>query len=175
MKTKTSVIKDILLGVKDYIVVMPGFLIRESMRYKDLRVGGNDPKKIYRAVVNLRHRGLVTLQDDRIYFTEKGKKWLKNFYQKHFELYTVAKDGKWRLTIFDIPEKLHKERNKFRRKLKLCGFYMLQHSVFVCPYACEDEIAETANELGVTEHVSIILADSLGSRDREVKKFFQSK
>lgn len=49
-------------------------------------------------------------------------------------------DGKWRIVIFDIPEKMKRVREALRYHLKRLGFRELQHSVFVIPFKCHDEI-----------------------------------
>ena len=49
-------------------------------------------------------------------------------------------DGKWRIVIFDIPEKLRKGRDALRGKLLALGFIELQKSVLVFPFECEKEI-----------------------------------
>lgn len=49
-------------------------------------------------------------------------------------------DKRWRLVIFDIPEKLKKVRDTLRYQLKRLGFVELQHSVFVLPFECKSEI-----------------------------------
>jgi len=49
-------------------------------------------------------------------------------------------DGKWRIVVFDIPEKMRKARNELRHKLKNLGFYELQKSVLVFPYDCKSEV-----------------------------------
>lgn len=49
-------------------------------------------------------------------------------------------DKKWRMVIFDIPEKRRRARDALRRKLQELGFKELQKSVFIYPYPCEDEI-----------------------------------
>ncbi len=72
--------------------------------------------------------------------TKKGKLKALNF---HFEKMKIRRDnwdGKWRIVIFDIPEKLRRGRDALRDKLKKLGFYELQKSVFVFPYKCEDEL-----------------------------------
>lgn len=59
------------------------------------------------------------------------------------ERMTISKhswDKKWRIVIFDIPEKLKKVREAFRYHLKKLGFIELQHSVFIIPFKCRDEI-----------------------------------
>jgi len=75
-----------------------------------------------------------------ILLTDKGK--LKTL-TYHFQEMKIKKknwDGKWRIVIFDIPEKLKKSRDALRRKLKNLGFYELQKSAFVFPYQCQNEI-----------------------------------
>ncbi len=49
-------------------------------------------------------------------------------------------DKKWRIVIFDIPEKLKKVRESLRYQLKRLGFIELQHSVLVLPFECRNEI-----------------------------------
>src|SRR3990167_2211250 len=49
-------------------------------------------------------------------------------------------DKKWRVVIFDIPEKSRMARDALRRKLKELEFRELQKSVFVHPYECKKEI-----------------------------------
>lgn len=61
----------------------------------------------------------------------------------NLENMTLAKhswDKKWRIVIFDIPEKLKKVREAFRYHLKRLGFIELQHSVFVTPFRSQSEI-----------------------------------
>ena len=61
----------------------------------------------------------------------------------NLENMTVSKhpwDKKWRIVIFDIPEKLKKVRDALRYHLKRLGFIELQHSVFVLPFECRNEI-----------------------------------
>jgi len=45
------------------------------------------------------------------------------------------RDGKWQMTIWDIPENYKKTRNRFRTALKLLGYQQLQKSVWICPYS----------------------------------------
>jgi len=74
-----------------------------------------------------------------IFLTEKGK--IKAVHCKFPELLKNKQwDEKWRIVIFDVPEKIRKGRNALRSKLKELGFYELQKSVFVFPYECQKEI-----------------------------------
>ncbi|MDO8728964.1 MAG: CRISPR-associated endonuclease Cas2 [bacterium] len=49
-------------------------------------------------------------------------------------------DKKWRIVIFDIPEKKKGVREVLRYNLKRLGFKELQHSVFILPFECRKEI-----------------------------------
>lgn len=49
-------------------------------------------------------------------------------------------DGKWRVVIFDIPEKDHKLRDTFRSKLRELGCLLLQGSVWISPYEIRPEL-----------------------------------
>ncbi len=61
--------------------------------------------------------------------TEKGKLKALTYYFQEIEIQRKNWDGKWRIVVFDIPE-----------KLKTIGFYKLQESIFVFPYECKNEI-----------------------------------
>lgn len=61
----------------------------------------------------------------------------------NLEKMTIPKqkwDGEWRIIMSDIPEKMKKVRDIMRFHLKRLGFIELQHSVFVLPYKCLDEV-----------------------------------
>lgn len=51
-------------------------------------------------------------------------------------------DGKWRVVIFDIPEKKRKRRDDLRDQIKGLGFGMLQESVWISPFPIEEELVE---------------------------------
>lgn len=49
-------------------------------------------------------------------------------------------DRKWRVIIFDIPERYRQLRDVFRMRLRQLGLYLLQESVYISPYPCFDEV-----------------------------------
>ncbi|MBI2062549.1 MAG: CRISPR-associated endonuclease Cas2 [Candidatus Yanofskybacteria bacterium] len=146
---------------------------RESFYYKDLRIGGYDPVRLHKSFNNLRYRGLIhPLSDNQFKFTDKGRKWLGGVLLKYYKFAGYNWDHKWRVIIFDIPQELHQKRNRFRAKLKTLGFYMIQKSVFVFPYPCEDEVARYCGQLKVNDYINILTAEKLGYVDHEVRKFY---
>jgi DNA-binding transcriptional regulator PaaX len=67
---------------------------------------------------------------------------------------------------------MEKQRQIFRRKLKNIGCYMIQKSVFVFPYSCEEEISYCCTDLGLGGYVDVITTDAIGSKEPAVKKYF---
>ena len=70
-------------------------------------------------------------------------------------------DEKWRMVIFDIPEKIKRIRNSVREHLRQLEFYELQKSAFVHPFDCKDEIDYIIEFYGIRQHVRFVIADSL--------------
>jgi len=141
-----------------------GFRMKEKINY--------DFPSYRRGLYNLKNRGLVDINGRKVSMTAKGRIWLKTSYLKHLKSIYPKWDGKWRVMIFDIPQELHTNRNRFRRKLKSLGFFALQKSVLVIPYPCEADLAEICDNFNVSNYVDVIIADSVGSREEEIKTFF---
>ncbi len=90
------------------------------------------------ALTRLENRGLVLgeRRNGKVLYclSEDGEK-LANRIKLKFEMAKSKKwDGKWRVLIFDIPEKIRSKRDFLRNELKDFGFYQLQRSVWVYPY-----------------------------------------
>jgi len=131
----------------------------------------SDPIK-KKGLYNLKNRGLIRFNGPKIRLTKKGQVWFRKSYLKYVRDFYPKWDRKWRIVIFDIPQELHKNRNCFRQKLKTMGFYMLQKSIFVFPYPCEEEIAQICHRLKISDHIDIIKADYVGFHQQEIKNFF---
>ena len=80
-------------------------------------------------------------------------------------------DGWWRVVTFDIADKHKNERNLFREKLKILGFYKLQESVFVIPYPCEEELRFLISILNISDYVRFIKTQHI-SEDGDLKAYF---
>jgi DNA-binding transcriptional regulator PaaX len=70
-------------------------------------------------------------------------------------------DKKWRLLIFDIPERRRKTRAQIRTTLVSLGFARLQDSVWVYPYDCEDLITLLKADFKVGKDVLYVIADKI--------------
>jgi DNA-binding transcriptional regulator PaaX len=107
-----------------------------------------------------------------IILTKNGRKKALKFQFDEMEIKKPDKwDGKWRMAIFDIPEKKKKAREALREKLKDLGFKELQKSVFVYPYECEDEIDFVVEVFGIRNHVRFLHVDSFTNDEQFKLKF----
>ena len=70
-------------------------------------------------------------------------------------------DGKWRIVLFDVPERARKIRDAFRHHLKQLFFFEFQNSVFVHPYDCQDEIEYLTEFYDARKFIRFIIADFL--------------
>lgn len=119
-----------------------------------------------------------TLSDGsfKLVLTQKGKQQAKtlsllgdsiNFKKpKHW-------DGKWRIVLFDIPEKDRVFRDILRAHLYKLNFFKLQHSVFVSPYSFEKPIMELISLYLASPYVRVITATKIDNEDIIKKKFFK--
>lgn len=124
-----------------------------------------DPKqRIREAAHHLKKKGLVEFKrkDDRVYLriTEKGRQKLLSLL-----LGPLPKpkrwDYKWRLVIFDIPEKKRAIRGRARSIVSNFGFVRLQDSVWAYPYDCEEAIVLLKTELHLGKDLLYIIADAI--------------
>lgn len=105
-----------------------------------------DRNYLYQLIKEFRENRLVSYQENsngeiQVVLTEQGRQTLLRFDLDKLRIKsTKIWDEKWRIVIFDIPEKKRPARDALRDKLKELGFCELQRSVFICPYACENEI-----------------------------------
>ena len=80
-------------------------------------------------------------------------------------------DGRWRLVVFDIPERRKTTRNKLREMVRQFGFLRLQDSVWVHPYDCEDLIVLMKADLHVGKDILYAVVEKL-ENDRWIREHF---
>ncbi len=94
--------------------------------------------------------------------TEKGKEKAFTYNLDEMEIKKPERwDKKWRIVLFDIPEKTRKIRDAFRYHLNQLGFYEFQKSVFVHPFDCLDEIDYLIEFYGARKFIRFVIAESL--------------
>lgn len=179
-----EIAKQILLaigitGVVLTIAVAPGALLALKLLKVD---EGQFPKKYNkekaaRTIQRLHKSELIAIKERNgklvIELTKKGKKKFKDIQLENLHIIKPAQwDKKWRVVIFDIPDRSFKHgREALRGKLKQWQFYPLQKSVWVCPWPCENEIQLIGELYGVGPYINIVVAESI-LKDGSVRKHF---
>lgn len=120
----------------------------------------------------LAKKGLLTFNGKYYKLTEEGEKQLKFFELKGYKLTPPKRwDQKWRVVIFDIPEKKKNARERIRNVFITAGFCRLQDSVWVYPYDCEDIIGLLKTDLGVGKSVLYMIVAEIES-DKHLRDEF---
>lgn len=178
--------KDILLYLATAGAIMiaatsPYFLLniaRGILQNKKYFKKKFDAKKVAQLLERLKRNRLIILNEEngkfKVELTEKGKRAIKEI---QFEDLRIEKpkiwDGKWRVVIFDIPDKYRKRaRDALREKLKELDFYPFQKSVWVHPYPCEKEVQFITELFDITPFVNILVADNIYN-DVKLRKYFK--
>ena len=149
-----------------------------------LKTAANDWKRINRralhhAIKNLYRSRLIDVVDNKdgsttIILTQRGRKKALTYQIDHVMTTPMKRwDKKWRLVIFDIPERYKKARDALARTLKRMGFYQLQKSVFVHPFECDDEIDFVVEFFNLRPYVRRIRAEHIDN-ELHLKKLFSA-
>ncbi len=107
-----------------------------------------------------------------ISLTDRGKLRALTYHFQEMRIERKNWDGKWRIVVFDIPEKLRKGRDALRDKLKILGFYELQKSVFVLPFECKNEIEFVIEFFNLRKYVRFGVLESIDN-ELHLKKIFK--
>ena len=104
--------------------------------------------------------------------TRKGLAHALTYQLDTMTLKPVKWDGKWRVVLFDVPEKQRKLRNLFRTRLKQLSLYQFQKSIFVSPYPCFNEVEFLRALYGVQFNVQYMLAEKI-ENDEVLRNYFE--
>jgi len=104
--------------------------------------------------------------------TDKGKQRLLKYDFEKMRIPRQRWDGKWRIVIFDIPEKQREARDSLRDKLKNLGFHELQRSVFVYPLDCGNEMEFIIEFFNIRKFVRYGTLDSIDN-ELHLKRIFE--
>lgn len=103
---------------------------------------------------------------------KNGKQKVLRFNIDKLEINKPAKwDRKWRIVMFDVPEKLRILRNSLRMHFQEIGLIEFQKSVFVYPYPCEREIEFIIEFYNAKKYVRFILAEKVDNQLHLMQKF----
>lgn len=163
MGTKKSLTNAILLILEKTVggYVRYDDLIHHSYSYA---WGGGWDKSLRKsdlslALKRLRERGLIDfVSDEKLAYrlTDKGKQ--KAIWES-ISLKDEKWDGKWRVVIFDIPEKRRQARNLLRDSLKKWNFIPWQKSVWATKKDCTTALRNFIKNVGIENWVIVLESD----------------
>ena len=134
-------------------------------------------EKVRSALTGLAQKGLIVFEErgGKRYarITEKGTRALViEQYKTRMKFERKPRwDSRWRIVMFDIPERRRGVRDHLRNTMRSLGFVRLQDSAWVFPYDCEDVIALLKADARIGSAVLYIIADSI-ENDRGLRENF---
>ncbi len=123
----------------------------------------------------LKKQGLITKDPNKaIYFlTSKGKKFV-NAIESRYSVLKKPWDGKFRIVIFDIPEKYGYWRRIIRRELLFFKFQQLQKSVYIGKYPMLKSFYQEMRQAGIDKHIFLFTVDEI-DKEKEVLELLEEK
>lgn len=116
---------------------------------------------IHQAMQDLRLKGFIETKKD-------GRKVMANLTQTGRDQAIINKllsdekwDEKWRVVVFDIPEKHRKLRNILRGKLREWEFKPWQKSVWIGKKQVETQLRRFIQEVGLSQWVKVITSSDI--------------
>ena len=153
----------VALVAPNAIQCLESFGITPGKREKEIMARSRD---------RLIENNLLKYENRLIKLTEKGQIQLNLLEMKDWKIDKPRKwDGRWRMLIFDIPERRRPLRDKIRLTLFNIGFLRLQDSVWIYPYDCEDLINLLKADFKVGKDLLYLIVDSI-ENDKSLKKSF---
>jgi len=184
-KTKNKNIQAVLLETVKTVGIISLALIAPNATklFKDFFP--SDKKRQYdhylkSSVAKLVEKKLIAFKVNKqgskyIVLTEKGEQILQKYQLQNFKLKKPKKwDNKWRIVIFDISEVRKNLRDQLRSTLSLIGFIMVQKSVWVYPYSCDELVSLIKANFSLGKEVLYITADSI-ENDSLLRNVFSLK
>ena len=80
-------------------------------------------------------------------------------------------DGKWRVLIFDVPERRRAARDFLRRELRLFEFKQLHRSVWVSPFDIPANFQELLGEAGLKFDTRLLIVEKI-NYDADLRRWF---
>lgn len=108
----------------------------------------------------LRKQGFVEKKGNKYFLTRTGRL-IMEYVMKRRKALNVKWDGKYRVVIFDIPEKERKMRNWLRQELYLLNYQKLQESVFIGKYPLPADLIKDLKRSKIGNCVNYLLVDKV--------------
>lgn len=132
---------------------------------------------LMRAVASLEHSKVVRTKKQKdgsvsLELTQNGTHIARRLYLNELTLKRHKHwDGKWRIVMYDVPERERAFRYDLCYTLKHLGFCELQHSVLVYPFDCQKEIELVIKTYKARKYVRYVIAEHV-SNESALRKHF---
>lgn len=138
-----------------------------------------DREKLRKEIRNLYRSKMIKSKENSdgsctILLTDKGRLKALTYHFGKMKIEGGKWDGKWRMVVFDIPERIRAGRTALREKIRKLGFYELQKSVWIFPYKCKDEIDFIVEFFGLRKYIRFCVLESIDN-ELHLKKIFNIK
>ncbi|MBM3260812.1 hypothetical protein FJY93_00140 [Candidatus Kaiserbacteria bacterium] len=163
-------------GLLTVAMAAPKVLSLVKNEHLDMILPSDPRQRLHETASRLKRKGLVEFRYEngrkRMCITDKGKDFLEAELSRIKSIVKPKRwDRRWRIVIFDIPEKRKAQRDHIRYLVRHLGFLRLQHSVWVYPYDCEEVIALLKSNLCIGTNLLYLIADAV-EYDRPLRKHF---
>lgn len=171
VRRQRGYIKDAVFGT----IALSGILLVAAVAPNTLKILDCVPgikryrvnEKVKASLSSLAKQGLITFENRGgkryVRITDAGKKRLVLEQRKAESLASRGTkwDGRWRIVMFDIPEKRRRTRDNLRTIMKGAGFVRFQDSAWIFPYDCEDLVTLLKADLRLGNAVRYVIADTV--------------
>ncbi len=166
-----NILEELTFGDLLYSFLLSGRSTRHFYKLSRERATYRHRRKI--AIERLIELDYMRASGEKLSITNMGQNALGRIASDTLQLLkTSTWDHKWRIAIFDIPEKYAPLRNKVRNILKTAGFVKLQHSVWVFPHECEELVRLLKQESRLSQYILYGVLERIEDEGR-LKKLFR--
>jgi len=114
-------------------------------------------------------QGIVCKKKKKFFLSKEGKK-LFEYIGLRRKTLDKKWDKKYRLVIFDVPEKNRADRNWLRGELYLLQYKQLQESVFISKVSLTEDIIVEIQKRKMNKFVNYLLVDKIFDYSKTKKK-----
>jgi len=127
-------------------------------------------------IKRLKKQKMVEIADENgkqvVKLSQNGKHRILKYALDELEITKPSSwDAKWRLVIYDIPNRKRYLQTLVRETLKRLGFLQLQESVYLIPFPCFGEIEFLREYYGLGENIKILTVAKLED-DKVYRTYF---
>jgi CRISPR-associated endonuclease Cas2 len=182
LKYEEKIKRNILKGVFDMTSLLFGFLMDmgemtietflNPSLYADLPTGmyrfsleDKRPKEvtIRQTISRMEKHGFIK-KENGVYKLSSVGKYLAQCILKRKKIFEKKWDKKYRVVIFDIPEKKKQSRNWLRDELYELKYKKLQKSVFIGKFPLPDDLVKSIKIKKIDKYVDYLLAEKIYSK-----------